>query len=393
MVSRIASSETLGSTGRNPVLPSASGMALPEPSGPAGTAASRTRTAGVGTVPALELALVWLADHQGPDGSWDPETLVNRRTGVRTSGGGRSTHRTGVTALAALAFLGHGETHKRGFRRKTVKLAAKYLKTIQDPRGQFVMYRREGRNPRQPYVRVDIPDPMLQHAWATQAMAELYALTRSPLFKQSLASAVGFLIRARTPDGGWPRVEGSRLTDTDVTLWALLALDAARVGHPDAVPEGVLEAGFDWLSSVTDAPSGLVLSTRFTRHDFDRDLWLTAGGAFARIRIAGTTDSRPVRQAVEHCLLRPPAWETGRIDIPLWHLATHTLFQRDGRAWRTWNAAMKDAVLGGQRQDGDARGSWDPIGPWAAEGGRVWSTAMLAMCLEVYYRYKRVENR
>ena len=28
--------------------------------------------------------------------------------------------------------------------------------------------------------------------------------------------------------------------------------------------------------------------------------------------------------------------------------------------------------------------------PWGDEGGRVYSTALLTMCLEVYYRYGRV---
>ena len=36
------------------------------------------------------------------------------------------------------------------------------------------------------------------------------------------------------------------------------------------------------------------------------------------------------------------------------------------------------------------KGSWDPKGPWGPDGGRVYSTAMMALCLEVYYRYDRV---
>ena len=51
---------------------------------------------------------------------------------------------------------------------------------------------------------------------------------------------------------------------------------------------------------------------------------------------------------------------------------------------------MKDAIIDKQRKDGDQRGSWDPIGPWGREGGRVYSTATMVMCMEVYYRYARV---
>jgi hypothetical protein len=35
-------------------------------------------------------------------------------------------------------------------------------------------------------------------------------------------------------------------------------------------------------------------------------------------------------------------------------------------------------------------GSWDPSGPWGTAGGRVYSTALLTLCLEVTYRYERV---
>jgi hypothetical protein len=51
---------------------------------------------------------------------------------------------------------------------------------------------------------------------------------------------------------------------------------------------------------------------------------------------------------------------------------------------------MKKAVLDSQRKDGAAKGSWDPIGPWGFSGGRVYSTATLVLCLEVYFRYAKV---
>jgi hypothetical protein len=44
-------------------------------------------------------------------------------------------------------------------------------------------------------------------------------------------------------------------------------------------------------------------------------------------------------------------------------------------------------LLEHQRRGADDDGSWDPVGVWCGKGGRVYSTAMGALCLEVYYRY------
>ena len=41
-------------------------------------------------------------------------------------------------------------------------------------------------------------------------------------------------------------------------------------------------------------------------------------------------------------------------------------------------------------RSGDDRGSWDPVGPWGFAGGRVYSTASMVLCLEVYFRYAKV---
>ena len=48
---------------------------------------------------------------------------------------------------------------------------------------------------------------------------------------------------------------------------------------------------------------------------------------------------------------------------------------------------VKAAVLDSQRMDGAHRGSWDPLGPWGHSGGRVYSTALMVLNLEVYFRY------
>jgi hypothetical protein len=73
-----------------------------------------------------------------------------------------------------------------------------------------------------------------------------------------------------------------------------------------------------------------------------------------------------------------------------WYYGSYAMYQMGGRYWEKWNKAMKDTILPNQRTDGDLKGSWDPIGPWGWSGGRVYSTATMVLCLEVYFRYARV---
>ena len=73
-----------------------------------------------------------------------------------------------------------------------------------------------------------------------------------------------------------------------------------------------------------------------------------------------------------------------------WYWGSYALFQYGGKKWLTWNEAMKNALLSTQRQGGCADGSWDPVGKWGMVGGRVYSTAINTLTLEIYYRYARI---
>ncbi|MCK6458619.1 MAG: hypothetical protein L6Q95_01835, partial [Planctomycetes bacterium] len=91
-----------------------------------------------------------------------------------------------------------------------------------------------------------------------------------------------------------------------------------------------------------------------------------------------------------------PKWnpDTGSIDMYYWYWGSLALFQVGGTHWRKWNEAIVETVVKHQHPmgSGSRTGSWDPLDPWGPDGGRVYSTAMLTMCLEVYYRYDRVSG-
>jgi hypothetical protein len=92
-----------------------------------------------------------------------------------------------------------------------------------------------------------------------------------------------------------------------------------------------------------------------------------------------------VKEAGAYLLEELPGVEQD--NVYYWYYATLALFQAQGPEWEKWNEAMQQRLLGSQRQAGDLAGSWDPDPLWGTYGGRVYQTALSALCLEVYYRY------
>ena len=52
---------------------------------------------------------------------------------------------------------------------------------------------------------------------------------------------------------------------------------------------------------------------------------------------------------------------------------------------------MKNALVTNQCKQGDDQGSWNPVGEFNTEWGRVGQTALGCLCLEVYYRYLQLQ--
>jgi hypothetical protein len=78
-----------------------------------------------------------------------------------------------------------------------------------------------------------------------------------------------------------------------------------------------------------------------------------------------------------------------------WYYGTLAMFQMGGKYWEPWNKALKETLvpnqckgplpLGSGPEDKD--GSWNPLNTMDDYGGRVYTTALGALSLEIYYRY------
>jgi hypothetical protein len=76
-----------------------------------------------------------------------------------------------------------------------------------------------------------------------------------------------------------------------------------------------------------------------------------------------------------------------------WYYATLALYQHGGEPWTRWNARVRDQLVQRQTRGGHSDGSWDPRqckDRYDSTGGRIYSTTMATLTLEVYYRYLRL---
>ncbi len=338
---------------------------------------------------AIRGGLEWLKNHQSRDGYWDSDGFQERCKLNQCGGPGNAMYDPGVSGLALLAFLGAGETHRHGSYQKTVCDGLRYLKQIQDPEGCF--------GPR------TTNHFTYNHAIATLAMVEAYGLTGSPLFKRSAQSGIDFIHKAQNPYLAWRYGVRPGDNDTSVTGWMVMALKSASISKL-RVDQAALDGARAWIDKATEPVYGRVgylargtgparppnLMERFPA---DKSESLTAVGILSRVFLGeNPRKSELIQKGTDLCLKALPVWDeqSGAIDMYYWYYGTLAMFQVGDKPWKLWLSAMDDAIIKTQHQNRDEEGSWDPAGPWGDEGGRVYSTALMTMCMEVFYRYPRV---
>jgi hypothetical protein len=229
-------------------------------------------------------------------------------------------------------------------------------------------------------------------------------LTGSPLWKESSQKAIDFIAKAQNPYLAWRYGVRPQDNDTSVTGWMVMALAAARGAGGLRVHRECFEGARAWIDKVTEPEHGRVgYTARGTGPARPQDLMdefpsdksesLTAVGVLVRMHTGESPrKSEMIRKGAARMLECPPEWNerTGTIDMYYWYYGSLAMFQIGGDAWKAWNKAMKAAIVHHQRMDGDQMGSWDPVGVWGREGGRVYSTALMVLTLETYYRYPRL---
>jgi len=319
---------------------------------------------------ALASAMDWLARHQEPaEGYWDSDGFQERCETAKCGNKGYPLYDPALTGLAALVFLRCGHTPEKGEHGKTVERALSFFKRIQDEEGCFGVQRGHF---------------MYSHAIVTQAVAEAYMRTRSRLLKKPLEKALEFLYMAQNRGeqgrSAWRYAPQTGRNDMSVTSWVVEALDVASHAGCE-VPREVREGARRWIDEMTDAKTGRI------SYDGSSDRSFRAPGRYEKWppeKTEAMTAKDPVfDKGVDLCVKMLPRWNVndGSIDMYYWYHATRALALVGGRPWKKWKGALKSAILKNQHGAGCSRGSWDPLGPWGEDGGRVYATTMMALCL------------
>jgi hypothetical protein len=348
-----------------------------------------TTTTPAGDPESVDRGLEWLANHQDENGRWDADGFMKHDTeGKPCDGAGNPVHDVGATGLALLAFLGKGNTLRSGPHKDVVIDAVKWLRSQQGLNGLF------GTNASHDFI--------YDHAIATYAMCEAYGLSDYKTLRKTAQGGINYLESHRNAHSCWRYQPRDGSSDSSVTFWCVFAYIAARDFKLEVNPNAlkIADSYYDQLINPKTGHCGYTkrgeTSSRHpgdhaTRYPIAKTETLTAASMMARLFLGHSRQEPIMQKAADLVAKKPPIWsKNGDIDHLYWYCGTYAMYQMGGDHWRDWHRALTPAVIATQRRDDNFNGSWDPVGVWGEDGGRVYATALMVLTTEAHFRYTRL---
>ncbi len=349
------------------------------------------------TEASVQNALEWLAKAQAADGGWyaaqhggGNPSMINRLgpDGERRQNAGARAN-TAMTGLAILAYLGAGHHHLEGNYANTVAAGLRYLISQQKSSGDLSGHDQNGRDEVVRFAR------MYSHGMAALALAEAYAITKDPALVPVVQRAADYSIRAMNPQSGGWRYEfpTNDPGDTSQFGWQAMFLKSASAGEAISLDEYRRRMMQRFLDSVATGRDGGLASYRPRGSSGAMEtptVSMTAEAMASRLLLGFPTSTAAQRESQRAMLSQLPGEKDD--NFYYWYYATLAMFQMRGSpegdaAWNTWNHAMKTKLVSSQVASGVDRGSWNPSCIWGPYGGRIYTTTLACLSLEVYYRY------
>jgi hypothetical protein len=348
---------------------------------------------------AVDAALRWFKRHQSPNGMWDAEKYPANCHETPKCEPGRnhtgSDTEVALTGYAILCFLGAGYDHKTPNKYKvTVEKGLDYLVSIQKGEGAL-----GSRN--------------YEHAVATMALAEAYAMTNDAALRQPAQNGINVLLARQARDGkgdeayaglGWNYTTPTpERNDASVTGWCVMALKSGLAGGLN-VGHG-MHGAKTWLKRAWEAsnPDWKKLNDPYKDVSLFHYTWdavadqakghdhMAPVGALCAVFL-GHHAGDVMLESLCNYVMRKQVPTRYPCNTYYMYYNTLAIFQAGGDRWKTWNGSVRDLLVAAQRKgEGCYDGSWDYEGTafHGHEVGRVLSTAYCCLSLEVYYRYKQ----
>lgn len=322
--------------------------------------------------------LKWLARHQAPDGHWSLDNFAQHGR-CNCTGAGQNNNDIAATAFGLLPFLAAGKTHKRSADNenyyKVVEKGLKYLATKQNGQGYFGggAYYAQG--------------------LASITMCEAFGLTSDSTLKSHAQRALNNIMNAQNSNGGWDYSPGTMRTDTSVSGWQLMALKSGQMAGLD-VPKKHLEDASRWLDRVQSSSEGSGYG-----YDGPGDTYtMTSVGLLCREYLGWGPRNPGLIKGVQK-LGTEFGPDKQLNNMYYYYYATQVMHHFGGEAWQKWNPRMRDMLIAKQdrgmdKAHPDQKGSWSPVGDaHGGAGGRIMTTSLSLLTLEVYYRYLPLYHR
>ena len=200
--------------------------------------------------------------------------------------------------------------------------------------------------------------------------------------------------QAQGADGSWG-YQQKQNGDTSIVGWQIQALQSAKLCKDLTVDKAVLKRAMEFLDKV--ASGSLKATYGYTSPGSSKTL--TPVGLLCRYYIDGWGPQNPSFQAgVEFIMKAQMPKDEAEFNMYYYYYATQVLHFNEGDQWhKEWNPRMRDLLIKLQKPQTDppaTAGSWDADrGISGNNWGRLGSTCMCLLSLEVYYRHTPLHRR